>query len=259
MIRRFRFVRVVSVMLLLIVLMSTAVLAAPQNYPNTHVNTGNYREDIVAVAKTQIGYQEGDNNDTKYGDWYGLPNQPWCAMFVSWCARQAGVPKTIVPNSAKANPGKSYFNVPYYTSSEYTPKAGDLYFTKDFSHVGIVVSVDGDYFYSVDGNTNITGGSVGVGVYQRRQLMSKFYFGTPNYGEYKAKNLLGDANDDLVVNIQDVTAIQKHLAEISTLTATGKKLADVNADSFITIKDATAIQKHLADIKTGLGIGKVVA
>ena len=26
-----------------------------------------------------------------YGEWYGMNGQPWCAMFVSWCAWQAGV------------------------------------------------------------------------------------------------------------------------------------------------------------------------
>ena len=58
-------------------------LTASAAYENTYTNTGNQRDDIIGVAKTQIGYREGNNNDTKYGDWYGLPNQPWCAMFIS--------------------------------------------------------------------------------------------------------------------------------------------------------------------------------
>lgn len=39
---------------------------------------------IVARAKTQIGTKEVPVNKTKYGAWYGLDGQPWCAMFVSW-------------------------------------------------------------------------------------------------------------------------------------------------------------------------------
>jgi hypothetical protein len=39
---------------------------------------------IVARAKKEIGAKEGENNDTKYGIWYGLNHQPWCGMFVSW-------------------------------------------------------------------------------------------------------------------------------------------------------------------------------
>ena len=39
---------------------------------------------IVARALSQVGYKEGENNSSKYGTWYGMPNQSWCAMFVSW-------------------------------------------------------------------------------------------------------------------------------------------------------------------------------
>ncbi len=61
----------------------------------TQVNlTGNQRTDIVNIAKSQVGYQEGANssqlsgtvrgngNCTEYGRWYGLQDM-WCAMFVS--------------------------------------------------------------------------------------------------------------------------------------------------------------------------------
>ena len=65
--------------------------SAANDYSNTYKNTGNERNDIINVAITQIGYCEGDNNDTKYGAWYGLNNNPWCAMFISWCARQANI------------------------------------------------------------------------------------------------------------------------------------------------------------------------
>ncbi len=44
---------------------------------------------VIDIAKNEIGYQEGKNNNTKYGKWYGLNNNPWCAMFVSWCFEQA--------------------------------------------------------------------------------------------------------------------------------------------------------------------------
>ena len=32
------------------------VFATPQTHPNTHVNTGDQRKDIIAVALTQVGY-----------------------------------------------------------------------------------------------------------------------------------------------------------------------------------------------------------
>ena len=46
---------------------------------------------LIEIAKAEIGYTETGNNDTKYGDWYELNNQDWCAMFVSWCYEKAGL------------------------------------------------------------------------------------------------------------------------------------------------------------------------
>ena len=154
-------------------------------YENTYKNTGNQRTDIIEVAKTQLGYREGSNNDTKYGTWYGLPNNPWCAMFVSWCARQASVPKSVIPNL-------SY--VPYYLTngafaikkSGYTPKSGDIFLTKSESHVGLVWYTEGSYFYTIEGNSNNNGSSEGTSVVSNKRLISSYYFAVPNYGNEPA-------------------------------------------------------------------------
>ncbi|MBE6741091.1 MAG: CHAP domain-containing protein [Ruminococcaceae bacterium] len=158
--------------------MATTAFAA---YENTYKNTGNQRTDIVQVAKTQLGYTEGKNNNTKYGAWYGLNYNPWCAMFVSWCARQAGIPTSVIKNSACAGAGSSYFNIPYYNGSNYTPKSGDIFFTKDWSHVGIVYYTDGNYFYTIEGNSNNNGSAEGYCVCTNRRYIPNFYFGVPNY------------------------------------------------------------------------------
>ena len=50
----------------------------------------NQRSEIIAIAAKEIGYKEYQGNNNKYGVWYGMNNQPWCAMFVSWCADQVG-------------------------------------------------------------------------------------------------------------------------------------------------------------------------
>lgn len=41
----------------------------------------------LALAVKQVGTKESppDSNLTKYGAWYGVQGQPWCAIFVSWC------------------------------------------------------------------------------------------------------------------------------------------------------------------------------
>lgn len=58
----------------------------------------------------------------------------------------------------------------------------------------------------------------------------------------------GDVNLDKKVNIKDVTAIQKYLAKITSLTLGQRKAADVDGKTGVDIKDATHLQKWLAHI-----------
>ena len=83
----------------------------------------------MSVAESQLGYREKFQNGTKYGSWYGLPGQPWCAMFVSWCARYSGVPESVIPNFSGCFGGVKWFKERgLWRTKEYTPQAGDLLF-----------------------------------------------------------------------------------------------------------------------------------
>lgn len=62
-------------------------------------------------------------------------------------------------------------------------------------------------------------------------------------------SLVGDADEDGIVSIYDVTKIQRHLAKYITLDGTSSLNADFNFDGEITIDDATAIQRMLAEIE----------
>src|SRR5699024_5883042 len=103
------------------------------------------RYDIIDRAKRDLGYTEGPNNDTKFGDWYGLPNQPWCAMAVSKWIDEVGVSQDIVKRFASCTAGYNWFKAKGQVRARgYYPKAGDIIFfiwekgepTPD--HVGIV-------------------------------------------------------------------------------------------------------------------------
>ena len=59
--------------------------------------------------------------------------------------------------------------------------------------------------------------------------------------------LIGDVNLDGRVDIRDVTAIQRHLAEIELLSGQTLALADTNGDGEIDISDATHLQMYLAE------------
>ena len=70
--------------------------------------------------------------------------------------------------------------------------------------------------------------------------------------------LLGDANGDGRINIKDITAIQRHLAEITLLDELGELAADVNRDGNVTIEDVTALQSYLAEYEVEYPIGEMV-
>ena len=64
--------------------------------------TGEWPVDVIAIAKTQLGYTESTKNYTvwedgsqhgytRYGEWYGSPYGDWCAMFASFCIHYADV------------------------------------------------------------------------------------------------------------------------------------------------------------------------
>lgn len=169
----------ILVIALLIPFFTTGVSAA---YENTYYNTGDMRDDIIGVALTQVGYSEGDGGYTKYGDWYGYPYLDWCGMFVSWCAKEADIPTSILKRTGIADP--DCFGLSYMDGSYYTPIKGDLFFKKDFSHVGLVYYTDGDYFYTVEGNTSDVGWE-GTSVLIQRRRISDCYFSSPDYyGSY---------------------------------------------------------------------------
>lgn len=142
---------------------------------------------LIACAENEVGYLEkksnsqlddktanaGYNNYTKY--WRDVypqyQAQAWCAAFVSWCMM-----KTFGLDVAK----KLLKHWPYV----YCPTLGNL-FTKyanpqrgdivifyrngTFAHTGLVTKVEGDKFYTIEGNTS--GGSSivpnGGGVYAK--------------------------------------------------------------------------------------------
>lgn len=173
-------------------IISAGTISASAAYENTHKNTGNQRADIVAVAQTQLGYQEGSNNNNKYGAAFGNNYAPWCAYFISWCAKEAGISDSIIHRQGVASPFSGYFNVPNtHSSGSYFPQPGDLVFygpnsNGDHYHVGLVETVNSStgMITTIEGNTNGNGSSEGYIVYRHtRHYQNKNIccYGIPKY------------------------------------------------------------------------------
>lgn len=149
--------------------------------------TGDPRTDLVNIARSQVGYQEGGSqnqlsgevlgslNFTEYGRWYGAQDM-WCAMFASWCANVAGISTDVVPSHAYTPNGLKWFkdrgravSRAKVEAGEYTPQAGDLIYFKSSrnknttNHVGIVTGYSGGRVYVIEGNTSSAGNSTNGG------------------------------------------------------------------------------------------------
>ena len=153
----------------------TADLETAEVWEKTIANaklTGEWRQDVLAIAETQLGYTESTKNFiideedgttqkgyTRYGAWYGSPYSDWCAMYVSFCLRYAGVPEEKYPISAgcvswietlSQEPYNLYRPARFVNADggeeTYVPTVGDLiFFSYDQNgisdHVGIVAEL----------------------------------------------------------------------------------------------------------------------
>ncbi len=119
--------------------------------------SGNWADDVLTIAKTQLGYEESTKNYlveesgvvkgyTRYGQWYGDAYGDWCAMFTSFCLHYAGVEG--VPLHAACVPWIKELSRAelYRTAEEYKPYPGDIIFFDwegdgASDHVGLVAEI----------------------------------------------------------------------------------------------------------------------
>jgi hypothetical protein len=120
---------------------------------------------IAQIAAREVGQAEsppGSNNSPRIAEYRsataGAPGPgPWCAYFVSWAARQAGMPvgdqgqgfgsvDALYAWAQKAGRAES-------ASSGYVPRPGDLIVWDE--HIGIVESVGADgSVNTIEGNSS---------------------------------------------------------------------------------------------------------
>lgn len=194
---------------------------------------------LIATARAEVGYLEkksnsqlddktanaGYNNYTKY--WRDVypqyQTQAWCACFVSWCMM-----KTFGLETAK----KLLKHWPYV----YCPTLGNL-FTKHanpqrgdivifyrggtFAHTGIVTKVDGDAFFTIEGNTSggtdivANGGSVCSKYYYNSKLPGT-KFCRPDYS--LVTSIL---NSNSAPNVSNQPVDQSYTAWVGSCTTNG--------------------------------------
>lgn len=116
---------------------------------------------IVGVAEGEVGERESGHNMTKYGAWFGMDGEEWCAIFVAWCAFHSNVSGTVIPQESFVPTMFSEFKgaeiVLGENADSQTPQPGDIYFEgtspTQLSHVGIITEVYSNYCVVVSGNS----------------------------------------------------------------------------------------------------------
>ena len=124
--------------------------------------TGQIAEDVVLVAKSQLGMGESEvnfefaddteirNGITRYGQWYGNPYGPWSNMFTSFCLHYAGF--TAAPlNSGAEVMRKDWEEAGLYRyTGNYEPLSGDIVFLdKNGNGIPEATAVIVEYFDGV--------------------------------------------------------------------------------------------------------------
>ena len=176
---------------------NNSTLLATYNFTVYETLQVDYATKLLEIAISQEGYVEGNNNYTKYGVWYSeqvhdgsFAYGAWCAMFVSWCANEANIPRSIIPLYALCSAGKQWFESRglFQYKENYRPKAGDIIFflSAGAGHTGIVISCDGNTVYTIEGNTS--------NMCAKRSYNWNYKtitgYGTPNYPKYEGTNVV---------------------------------------------------------------------
>jgi hypothetical protein len=145
--------------------------------------------EALAIAATQVGVREqppGSNRGPQVEAYLRrvgrYPGEAWCAAFVYWCFDEAAdkvagvnrLPRTGYCPDLEAW-GKAHGLL------DQEPQVGDVFLVRRVPsgekrvracHTGIVTGVSAGAIETVEGNTNLGGGSEGIGVFARTRARS---------------------------------------------------------------------------------------
>lgn len=127
--------------------------------------TGNWRQDTLAIAETQLGYAESTKNYvvaedgetvkgyTRYGAWCGEPYGDWNVMFLSFCLHYAGVEGVDRDCGGWVTSWADAFE----PAQSHTPAVGDLVlFDRDgdgtADRAGLVAQITDSGFAAMEGD-----------------------------------------------------------------------------------------------------------
>ena len=144
-------------------------------------------ERLVELAKKEVGVREHPRNTNRgkrvqefqNATWLDGTGWAWCAAFICWLCREAGVKDSVRPKTAGAwdferwaRKASSPVNL-YKPASKTKIQAGDILVFSQ-SHIGLASHGQGVKSVStIEGNTDASGSREGGGVYARSRRLSE--------------------------------------------------------------------------------------
>ena len=144
---------IVSLMVVMPTMSVSATQSKINNFNKSYTLTGNAQNDMVAIAKAQIGMTQSQLGYT----------EQWCADFVSDCARLANQSIAIPANGSCYSLMNAVKNAGGHTVSKSEALPGDLVFFSSSSnpnggaHVELVYGYSNGVLKSIGGNCHIDG------------------------------------------------------------------------------------------------------
>lgn len=142
--------------------------------PTDSTQTNSIAEKIVQFARQELAKNIAENpSESNCGTPYSIGVcEPWCADFVSWVYKEAGVPFTgglnggwRIPDTWSMKDWFKQYGI-WIPAGSAAPQPGDVAFYKvgvDYvTHVNIVTAVNGNTYNSIGGNQILPDGNGGV-------------------------------------------------------------------------------------------------
>ena len=155
--------------------------------------------DTIKIAQSQIGVMEdppGSNRGAKveaYQDSVGIgAGTFWCAAFIYWCFQQAcenaGRRNTVLKTGHcmthwNRTPGKKIAAADAVNKPSLI-KPGHIFIINTGGangHTGLIEKVEGGFIHTIEGNTNPSGSSNGIGVFNNVRKIAKINRGFIEY------------------------------------------------------------------------------
>lgn len=144
---------------------------------------GQSPETVISVARAQVGFKEGDGNNTPYGAWNGKNGLAWCGSFLGWCFDCAYPDGTAVFQSYGTGIGMSPVDSGGWNQEgEYTAPAPS-------------VGIDGiEYHGAIWGNSSLV-------TYFSRLSNGNYYVRSNRAGHITVHNAFADCDIDTLANM----------------------------------------------------------